>query len=200
LAAEHRLWLVSVRARSPAPREASDCSTCFACWRMEAGDRRNAECRLGSIKSNLNPAHVERIKRSITRMEVSEGSNKRRARRETGTWVPETTTWTVFRSLRTVGVTGWDAKQGRVGRETATWTVFRIEAGKEEPPRDQNKVVVTCTMSTDEIIAGKDGRHAGRSLHQRDKPRFPCETKSPPLLSLMFVAHRGHTAVRRSRW
>jgi hypothetical protein len=61
-----------VRTVTGLARGRATCPTSF-CWRLEAGDPRNAQRRLGSIKSNLNPARVERIKRSIAQMDVTEG-------------------------------------------------------------------------------------------------------------------------------
>ncbi len=47
--------------------------TYFADERLETGDPRIARRRLGSIESNLNPAGMERIKRSVAQGEVTEG-------------------------------------------------------------------------------------------------------------------------------
>jgi hypothetical protein len=47
--------------------------TYFAEERLETGDPKIARRRLGSIESNLNPAGVERIKRSVAQREVTEG-------------------------------------------------------------------------------------------------------------------------------
>ena len=63
-----------VRGRRPASHAGrASRPTCFAGGRLEAGDPRNARRPLGSIKSNLNPARVERIKRSVAQVDVTEG-------------------------------------------------------------------------------------------------------------------------------